>query len=265
MFGQNKLKNIFDTLYKQNKLSKCNILCAPKGFGKKEFIKYLSSTYNINYKSFFGNIEDIRKAIELSLDEHENCFYVFEDLENNKVAQNATLKFFEDPPINIIIFILVEDVSLLLPTILNRATVFTFEPYSKEELKNINKDELALELFDTPLELMRCKEIDLNQFINDVNKIVDKLDLANIGNALKLNSLIKSKDNESGYDLDLFIKILKYCYFQKYLKTNDDNFYITFRLLQKALRHKNLNSKYLLDDFLINNYLKVKANGNSRS
>lgn len=261
MIGQQKIKDMYLKWFKENKLPKVSIINAPQGYGKKEFIKWLSNETNIPYKIFSSKIDDIRNAIKASQNEYTLQFYVFEDFEynsNSKIIQNSILKLFEEPPKNIYIFLLCTDCTLLLPTIYNRGIKVDFEGYSKEELALFNSNEKALEIFNNPKHLLLVKDIEINDLLDVITKIADKLDLANISNALKLNTYIKTKDNETGYDLHIFFTVLKYVLLDRYYNTGDETILNKFKYIEEALNHIKNNSKYVMDMFLLRNYVENK-------
>lgn len=270
MIGQENIKNKFIYLIKENKIPKVIIINAPKGYGKKEFVKWLSNESNIPYKLYGNKIDEVRKAIEQSQNEFTNQFYVFEGLEQNngtqnKNAQNAILKFLEEPPQNAFIILLCNDYKYLLTTLQNRGIRVDFDGYSKEELKLFNDNEIALNIYKSPLDLINTKNINLNELLEVTNKIIDKLDLAGVCNALNLNSYIKYKDSEGkynkeeGYDLDLFVKALRYSFVQKYKNNKDDKIRIKFNILQTSINHIKVNHKYFMDNFILKNYMENKA------
>mgnify|MGYP003300407088 CR=1 FL=1 len=205
MIGQENIKTRFKYLIEQNRLPKVTIINAPKGYGKKEFIKWLSYESNIPYKLYGNKIDEVRKAIEDSQNEFTIQFYVFEGLEQNngtqnKNAQNAILKFLEEPPQNAFIILLCNDYKYLLPTLQNRGIRVDFEGYSKEELHYFTTNELALKIYQSPSDLIKVNEINLDELLTVTNKIIDKLDLAGICNALNLNTYVKYKDAEGKYN-----------------------------------------------------------------
>ncbi len=263
MIGQTKLKQLCLKLFKENKLPRTIILNAPKGFGKKEFVKWFSEQTNIPYKIFGNKIDNIRDAIDCSLNEYTTQIYAFEDL-NTTMMQNTILKFLEEPSKNLYIFVLIDDLHNLLTTIQNRGIILNFDCYTKEELNTFNQDSLALSIFSNPKDLIDVKEIDLKALYDITNKIIDKLDVAGISNALKLNNCIKIKDSsgkynkEDGYDINLFFKVLKYTFLNKYKDTLDEDILRKFNNLQDSLNQLKVNQKYVLDSFLIRNYMENK-------
>ena len=251
MIGQENIKQQFKYWIQENKLPKVIILNAP-------------------YKLYGNKIDEVRKAIEDSQNEFTLQFYVFEGLEQsnatqNKGAQNAILKFLEEPPQNAHIILLCNDYKYLLTTIQNRGIKVDFEGYSKQELSYFNSDETALNIYKSPEELLNIKQINLNELLEVTNKIIDKLDLAGICNAINLNNYVRYKDNEGkynkeeGYDLDLFVKALRYNFVQKYKGQNDPIIRRKFNTLQESLNHLKVNCKYFMDNFIINNYMENKA------
>lgn len=264
MIGQENLKKKFMELIKENKLPKVNILIGSRGCGKKEFIKWLSEQTSTSYKLFGNKIEDVKSAIETSLNEYTNQFYVFESIEKqngtmNKPVQNAILKFLEEPPKNVVIFLLCQEEDLLLTTVHNRGIITKFEGYKREELEYFTSNKLALELFNCPGDIITYKDANLEELVSITGKIIDKLDIANISNALKLNSYVKTKyANEDGYEIDLFIKALKYSFYLKYKETKDENIRRKFYVFLDALNQVKVNEAFFMNTFIINNYKEIK-------
>lgn len=262
MIGQTKLKEELFNLFTNNKLNNTIILEAPSGYGKKEFIKWFSEKTGVMYKLFSNKIDSIRDAIKQAQNEYTIQFYVFENIELNKLSQNAALKFFEEPPKNIYIFLLCDDTKLLLPTIQNRAIKYKFESYKLEELKTFNSNPKALDIFTTPKELLDIQSYNLEDLLQLVDKIIDKLDLAGISNALKLNQYLKTTNEEikdtSTYTVDIFTKALRYTLLKKYEQTLDPKLLEKFKMLQKAMNHLKVNSNYFMDNFLLRNYIRNK-------
>lgn len=268
MIGQIKLKNSLLELYNTNKLPRVIILEGERGYGKKELLKWFSENTNIPYKLINKednaniDINKIREAIKYSQNDFNKIIYAFEDIEQskNRNVQNTLLKFLEEPANNLMIFILCQDKNLLLPTIINRCTLFTLEKYTKDELKNFNEDQKALNIFNNPQDLIKAKTADIDNLQNSTNKIVESLDQANLANALKLNSYIKlTKDDEGLFDIDLFIKCLQYSFYQKYKEMKDESIRRRFNCLQTALKQLKSNSKYFMDSFILNNYIEAKG------
>ena len=263
MIGQENIKNKLLNLYLSNKLPSVIILNAQEGYGKKEFIKWFSESTKIPYRLFTKtkdktiiDLEQVQEAMNDSINEYTKVIYAFENIEDNYKVQNALLKFLEEPPVNVIVFILCKNPALLFNTIKNRGINIYFERYTREQLAIFNNDELALELFDTPKTLLYSKNIDINKLVATTDKIVDKLDLANISNSLKLSSLV-DKDKEDAYDINMFIKALKYSYYKKYKETKNDIYKYKFFNLEKALSNIRNNSKYFMDNFIIDNYMRL--------
>ena len=259
MIGQEDIKRqLLQRLY-NNILPKVIIIVGEEGYGKKTLVKWFSQETNIPYTMFNNSIDSVREAINLSIQESTKQFYVFENIEDNRATQNAILKLLEDSPINTYFFLLVKDISILLPTVINRGIQINIPKYRIEDLKQFNSDELALKIFDNPSQLIRVKDTNLQELINTTNKIIEKLDIANISNALKLSSYIKSKDNPDGYDLDIFIKALKYSFLDLYTKTKDDSVERKFKIYEQCLINAKQDQKFFMDQFIIKNYMEIKG------
>lgn len=267
MIGQKNIRAQLLDSYKNNKLQKSIIIEAPVGMGKETLVRWFSAELGVDCRFYPTTVDGVREAIEDSNETFIPYFCCFKGLElsNSVVSQNAILKFLEEPPSNITIFLLCEDSTLLLPTIQNRCALYRLERYNKEELLSFNKDELAVEIFQTPLELLNVKDIDLKELLKTTELIVNKLDKAVISNALKLSEYVKFKDSSGkynkndGYDIDVFISALKYSFVMEYKKDNSGRIFEIYKCFINALKNLKSNKKYVMDSFIIQNYMENKG------
>ncbi|MEG1743081.1 MAG: DNA polymerase III subunit delta' [Clostridia bacterium] len=74
-------------------------------------------------------IRDIKKSIYIVPSEGEKKVYIIDNAEKMTVqAQNALLKFFEEPPESTVFFLVTEKKESLLPTVISRGRVITLFP-----------------------------------------------------------------------------------------------------------------------------------------
>lgn len=132
-------------------------------------------------------------------------------------VQNSILKFVEEPPENSIICISVYDKRQVLDTIINRCTLWEFEPYSIETLKKISpymeedSSDFMYMILNTPGKLSESKELNRDKdYYDNLEKlcvtIINNISRANLSNTLSLEkhlNLTKTKDPEK-YDLETF-------------------------------------------------------------
>ena len=100
------------------------------------------------------------------------CIYMIDMSEMTEKSQNLLLKFAEEPLNNAFVILLVENKNLILNTILNRAVIFEFEPYSREELSSFITTEMDSDLI---LKILRTPGKILNTNINNIREICSKL------------------------------------------------------------------------------------------
>lgn len=258
MIGQNRLKTVLLNLLNNNELNS-TIIEGPTNAGKKTLIKWLqSNTVNSDLLIYENtSMDDIRIAIDNSTNIYSHLFLVFEHLENSFKCQNAVLKLLEEPPINVTIFILTNDKNKLIPTIVNRCSYYKLDKYTREELSYFNNDEVALDIFDSPKDLLDVKEVNLNNLINDCNKIIDCLDRASISNAFNLNKYLDEAEN--GYKLSLFISTLCYCLLTKYKEINEVTLLNKYKSFKYAINQLDKNEKYFMDCFVLSNYKELNG------
>ena len=183
--------------------------------------------------------------------------YLIDMSEMTEKSQNILLKFAEEPLNNAFIILLVENKNLILNTILNRAVVFEFEPYSKEELStfitNENDKELILEILRTPGKILTTNINNIREMFDVCEKIINKIDVASYPNTLTIAKKINFKDDYNKFDLDIFFDILCFSLFSHYLDINNTNilkmYYLT-RDQRKKLVDKRLNKELLFENLL---------------
>ncbi len=82
-----------------------------------------------------GMIREIKKTVFLLPNESEKKVYIIKDGHRMNVqAQNALLKFFEEPPDSAVFFILADKKESLLPTVISRGRIITLYPAPKDEV-----------------------------------------------------------------------------------------------------------------------------------
>ena len=126
------------------RLAACNILCRDKGCISDSKCTICQKIMNDNctdvrfYDAF--KVDDVRKikeAIYQSATECDYQIFILNDAQKMTVqAQNALLLSLEEPPKNVVFFILCTDASILLETIRSRAQILRTKPLSKREILN---------------------------------------------------------------------------------------------------------------------------------
>lgn len=135
------------------RLASCNIICKDKNCTDSHKCDMCQKILNDNCTDvrFFDafKVDDIRKIKETLYESPTECEYKIYILNNvekmNIKAQNALLISLEEPPKNVIFFLLCTDATVLLETIRSRAQILRTKPLSSWEIKNyLSKSNIPL-------------------------------------------------------------------------------------------------------------------------
>lgn len=135
------------------RLAACGIICKDKGCSSAHRCNMCRKILNDNCTDvrFFDafKVDDVRKIKETLYESPTECDYKIYILNNaekmNVKAQNALLISLEEPPKNVVFFLLCTDATALLETIRSRAQILRTKPLSDSEIKAyLGKSSLAL-------------------------------------------------------------------------------------------------------------------------
>ena len=177
-------------------------------------------------------------------------------------AKNSLLKVTEEPPMDAYFVIPLEDVGNTLPTIKSRSIELQMEPYTREQLEifmngKFPNHELCLEIANNPGELLELKEMGVDNLVGHVDTVIDNVYDVSSGNALNIANLIKFKDEDEGFGLDVFWRVFNNR-IENRLKSNVASYTMSetkvlvewMRITQKYLNFSNspsLNKRMLFD------------------
>lgn len=175
ILGQEHLKSVFINKIKEDTLSHSHLILGEDGLGRlelaKEIVKAMfcenktgdacnncsncKKIINDNHEDVFTiikdtiKIEDIReleKEISIKPYNSKHKIYIIENGHNmTKQAENALLKTLEEPPEYIKIFILGEDKSYFLPTIISRCQIWSMNKVDKKIIESFLIDEYSID------------------------------------------------------------------------------------------------------------------------
>jgi len=125
------------------RLAACNILCKDKnctGASKCHMCQKILNDNCTDVRFFDAfKVDDVRKIKETLYESPTECeykIYVLNNVEKMNVkAQNALLISLEEPPKNVIFFLLCTDATVLLETIRSRAQILRTKPLTGEQIK----------------------------------------------------------------------------------------------------------------------------------
>jgi DNA polymerase III delta prime subunit len=268
MIGQKKLLEKFNNV---DNIPKATILLGRTGSGKHTFINAVVNKLGISEVITINSI--LSPEIKDKIYTYPNlCVIIFNvgkelQVKQNIAIQNSILKLLEEPPINARIFVLAENESYLLDTLLNRCNILTLEPYTADELRQIAKEnnfvttldehtDDKLKYISSPAELL---VFPTNEKLTQMEKLVDtifsSICKANISNTLSISKKINFNDDRELYDLNIFLNIfeiklldiIKYNYEDKYLVA-----YNELNELKSNINRFNINKTNLFEKFLLN-------------
>lgn len=270
MIGQ---KRIIDKINRWKEVPRFLIFNGYKYCGKKELAKYIASKFNLQLILIGNKIDEIRNMIKLANEYDTHIIFLIDD--GNKMslgAENTLLKITEEAPNNTHIILTVENKDLLLPTIISRGEVITFQDYLVEDFNeylhsknlidsNVNINEEIKMVYPNLgyVDLLPINKVkELGEFCYKISNYIRE---ANGASAFKIQEKIKLKEEQEGYDLFQFIYCLKdVCYnnLLESVKTNNELEY-KYQLayvqilttLERMMTNPLFNKSYILDKLII--------------
>ena len=179
LIGNEDIKNTLGVAIKNSSFSHAYIIEGPKGSGKHTVARLASAGIMCNkgadipcgscitcQKIMHDNcvdvrfytvskVDDVREIIATVYESTTECDYkviVFNDADKlNPKAQNALLISLEEPPKNVVFFLLCQDAGMLLETIRSRAQILRTKPLDSETIFNHVKKNALTSLSDENL------------------------------------------------------------------------------------------------------------------
>lgn len=204
IIGQEKLKEHFGMML-PDRIPKMCIFVGEQGQGKYTFAKQTAEYIGDIYEPNSLKVDDIRAMVEDAQSLSRKRVYILRNADDMTVqAQNALLKFAEEPTSNAYIMLTVEHEDNILPTIKSRGSIYNLEPYTKNDLKHFTEDLQLLDMYSNPGQIKRAQQADIKQLEEVTDKVLNnihKVSAANVFNILK---------HFEGFDKDLIISTLLY-------------------------------------------------------
>lgn len=252
MIGQEKIIDYIENKTRDT-FPRSLILLGEKGCGKHTVTEIIADRLNLQVVDITDNL-NFDYLLNLQ-QKPEPFIYLIRAVDTTIKAQNAMLKFVEEPLKNSFIVIIAENSNQLLPTVYNRCQVLNFKPYSKEELKNFTNNDFIIEVAKTPGQVKLLESSNIDDLVVLCNKIVTKIGVANVPNVLTIPNKIAFKQEKDKFDLDILSIILGYS-ITKYIKENNVDkkyyeFYDLYRNWDRERRATTLNQKVLFENYLL--------------
>src|SRR5699024_3940097 len=260
VIGQENTIKHFTGLIDDNKMPRVLIIEGDKGQGKRTITKYIAEYMDIDvYEPDNLKVDDIRKIVDDSQSLSRDRLYALYDAdEMTTQAQNAILKFLEEPQENAYIIITVQEQNYLLDTIISRATMIRLEQYTHEQLKQAYDNEKLCLMFNNPGQIETAIHADNFEDLHGVIKtFVDNAHILSAKNTFKVPKYFE------GYDNMFIIDIMLYELYEKIRTGGDVQRY--FKMIyqinnRKHLFHnKSINKANLMEMILID--VRKEAHG----
>jgi len=242
MVGQKNLLSKLN-IYNIDTFPRTVLIAGEQGSGKHLIVDYIKNNIvklPLLDITLTGRTKDYRNDIidPLYLNPNPSIYILdFTKTRSNLMETGQSgviLKLFEEPPQNAFIIALVERKEDLLDTIRNRCIIFEMDKYSNDELSQFidsdeNKD-LILKVLRTPGKIKTNNTTNLNQMLELCDKIIDKIQVASYANTLSLKDKFNFKDNYDKFDIEVFMDLLSYRMFSKFIETNNKNILEMYKL-----------------------------------
>lgn len=231
------------------------MLCGKTGSGKKNICDYISSKFNLEYVDITDSLTlDTIESINMSV------FPKLYTIDTSKISikeQNTILKFLEEPLANAYIVLLCSNINYVLDTVKNRCIIYYIKQYSQEELaKYSNSDAdiaIKLKLAETPGQMISLNSINVSELYDFAYKVIDKINVANVVNALiSIPAKIAFKNEQNKFDFELFCKALLVTCKEKMI--SDKDFNINYYKLTNKL-YNDINIPNIKREMLFENYI----------
>lgn len=226
-----------------------------QGCGKHLFCSYITNKFGLELNKLDNNVK--QEDIDNILAKPYPCLYVVELDNAIPKFQNTILKLIEEPTAGVFVIGLTSNTNNLLLTLSNRCQKWYFEKYSKEELaqfiKDQNKKELILSIFDTPGQIIVGQEFPIEEMKNLAINMLDRIGNASVPNTLSISDKIAWKNEKDKFHLDTFIKVLEKTSLEKVINNEGKKYLREFKLVNQLRSRLNLciSQQRTFEEFLI--------------
>lgn len=235
MIGQEKLLSRFD-FSDSAKLPHSILFLGEEGCGKRTLAKELAGRFGLEFVEMEEGVE-AEKLIEYRQSPIKRAYF----LEIGKVQekrQNRFLKFIEEPGDDAYVFLSAVSEIGLLPTVTARCSVYRFEEYSEEELRQAKPGlpELAYSICRTPGQLAQVDGKSLEPMKRDCEKLIHEMKSARHAAVLGYASKLNYRENYDKYDFGCFFRMLEKTAFDDYIGNGDEDGYKIYRFTAEFMK-----------------------------
>lgn len=207
MIGQNKLKSILEC-YTSDTFPHSLLLVGENGCGKHTFINeyIIPKLDNIISRDITKSIS-LDMILQISINPEPTLYLI--DIDNlSEKQQNVILKLVEEPYSQIYLVLISQNLVSVLPTIQNRCMVWTFEPYTKEELANFTSNLDLINWIKSPGKLLLNNDLKISEVRELCAKLLTSVKKISLSNLFTVTDRIDWNNKSSKLNCDIFCQVL---------------------------------------------------------
>ena len=220
MIGQERLLTRIDKMIEAG-FPRFTIICGSKQSGRKLIASRIAKGLNAHLIKSNIKVDDVREIIALAYKQSEPTLYLLPDADKmSPAAKNALLKITEEPPRKAYFIMTLADIGSTLATLKSRGTVLSIDPYTPDNLLEyaevkgyeLNEDEIEIDsnICTVPGEVDLIARYDILAFYEFVETVVDNIGVVNGANAFKIGLKLNYKEDDGGWDIGLFMRVVMY-------------------------------------------------------
>lgn len=219
--GQEKLLDRING-YSLKNMPHTILLLGEEGCGKKTVVRYLANKLNLKLIQVDSALSQ-DKIIEYQQSALKSLYLIDLTKLSLEKEQNQFLKFIEEPSKNAYVVLIDTSEVGILQTVLNRCIKLIFEPYTKEQLRQIKNfaDDAIYKVCRTPGQLAYVSESSFAEMSKLCESIVLKIHTASYANTISIAARINYKEDYSKFDFSTFLNMLEKTAEELYLKMRD--------------------------------------------
>lgn len=263
MIGQKELWEQITYLIQNDVFPSFCLLIGPAGSGKKLMANRIGKQLGYITVISGTSVAEIREVIVNSYKVAAPTLFVIPDADYmSPAARNALLKVTEEPPNKAKFIITLTDINNTLPTIQSRATKFSMDIYTPNEIveyyntDNKAENDIIRDICETPgeVDILKTAEGGILGFYAYVETVVNNIAEVSGANAFKIANKVALKEDTEGYNLKMFWKAFERVCHRLYFNSKDTKYLTAVKLTSQmvgSLRVKAVNRQMLFDKWIL--------------
>lgn len=216
MIGQQKLLKKLHYMHVYS-FPRFVILTGASGGGKKTIVREVASMLGAQLVVCGNKVDEVREVIAMAYKQSIPTLYLFADVDRMSIAaKNALLKVTEESPRQAYFMMTASALESIVPALRSRATCIALDPYTPAELMeyakqrayNLSQEEadIVTSVCTVPGEIDLLMKYHVQEFYDYVWLVVDNIGVVNGANAFKIGTKLAYKEEDTGWDLTLFLR-----------------------------------------------------------